>query len=273
MTLTNKWQTTQPPVRLAVPTRGAFAEGTKRLLEQARLSPSIPHNLRKNWPSSSKTSNPLIEVCYYPSASEALNGVIAGKADAAITSLLLSKEINLIHMEKKMTGSSISVLMPSLGFGSAELCLAVKQNSSFVIPSSVLNANIKTPYPHLTREYLQRLSGSYSAHESRNSSSSIIRTKPHSSFNITYCKHCSSEQNLPDENEASALIIPSVTMLIENNLRVLDTILESEAALIAYSSRTSPRATEWTKLKGLQELQSALRSAIETLARTLNNKP
>lgn len=182
-------------IKIAVPNKGRLTEKTIELLQVIGLKfDTQDRNLIAN------VRNANIDIIYVR-ASDIPEYVQDGVVDLGITGLDLIKE----------RGADVKILR-SLGYGNTELVVAVPEKSSIKKVADLKDKNIATSYPALTGKYLK----------SKNVKANIIEVD--GAVEVT-----------PLLGLASAItdLVSTGTTLRANKLTAIDTILVSEAVLLA----------------------------------------
>lgn len=125
-------------LKIAIPNKGRLSEKTIELLQAIGLE----FETQERSLMSQVTNLPI--TILYVRASNIPEYVQDGIVDLGITGLDLVKEqvANIVILKK-------------LGYGNAELVVAVPEKSTIKKISDLKNTNIVTSYPHLTKKYLQ----------------------------------------------------------------------------------------------------------------------
>lgn len=199
-------------MKIAIPNKGRLAEPALRMLERAGVR--AEQQERRLF---SATSIGNVQVLF-ARAADIPRYVESGSADAGITGLDLVAE----------TGCRVPVLL-KLAFGRCRVVLAVPQDSAARKPGDLKGARIATKLPNIAGDYIKR-------------------KKLHAKITVVD----GATEITPYLGVADAIIdhVSTGATLEMNRLRAIDTLLESQACLVA--RRSTPEVRELrTALEGV----------------------
>ncbi len=193
-------------LKIVIPNKGRLSIKTIELLQTIGLEFETQERSLM-----SQVKNLPITILYVR-ASNIPEYVQDGIADLGVTGLDLAKE-----------QAANIVILKKLGYGNADLVVAVPEKSNIKKVSDLKNKNIVTSYPHLTKKYLQ----------SKKIKSNVIEVD--GAVEIT-----------PFLGLADAItdLTSTGTTLKTNKLIPLDTILKSEAILITNNKSQQEKGSE-----------------------------
>ncbi|WP_094227126.1 ATP phosphoribosyltransferase [Methanolobus psychrotolerans] len=183
-------------IRIAIPNKGRLHDPTVSLLKEAGL-PVLEGGTRKLF---AKTSDP--EITYlFARAADIPEYVQDGAADVGITGLDLINE----------TGSDVEILL-DLKFGSANLVLAVPEDSPITSAKELEGMRVATEFPNITAKHFKNLG-----------------------VNIEVIKVSGACEMTPHVGIADAIvdISSSGTTLVTNHLKMIEKVFSSSVYLIA----------------------------------------
>ena len=183
-------------IRIAIPNKGRLHDPTVELLKEAGL-PVLEGGTRKLF---AKTNDPEITILF-ARAADIPEYVQDGAADVGVTGLDLISE----------TGAQVEMLL-DMGFGRANLVLAVPEESNLTTPQSLEGKRIATEFPNITARYFKNLE-----------------------VNVEIIKVSGACELTPHVGVADAIvdISSSGTTLATNHLKMIDKVFTSSVYLIA----------------------------------------
>ena len=183
-------------IRIAIPNKGRLHDPTVELLKEAGL-PVLEGGTRKLF---AKTTDPDITILF-ARAADIPEYVQDSAADVGVTGLDLISE----------TGAQVEMLL-DMGFGRANLVLAVPEESKLTTPQSLEGKRIATEFPNITLRYFKNLG-----------------------VNVEVIKVSGACELTPHVGIADAIvdISSSGTTLATNHLKMIDKVFSSSVYLIA----------------------------------------
>jgi len=215
-------------LRLGLP-KGSLQETTQRLFTQAGFKLRIPE--RSYYPD---IDDPEIE-CILIRAQEMARYVEQGVLDAGITGVDWTRE------NRARVKELADLRAPWPNYGPVRWVVAVKEGSSIRGPRDLAGKRIATEVVNLTRSYLRRHG---------------VRAEVEFSWGATEVKPPLLADAIVDVTETGS-------SLRANQLRVIDTVLESTPRFIANREAV---ASAW-KLRKMERLLLVLRGAIQAIDR------
>ncbi|MDG6243121.1 MAG: ATP phosphoribosyltransferase [Methanolobus sp.] len=183
-------------IRIAIPNKGRLHDPTVTLLKEAGL-PVLEGGTRKLF---ARTTDP--EITYlFARAADIPEYIQDGAADVGITGL------DLIHE----TDADVDILL-DLKFGSANLVLAVPEESPISSANELAGMRVATEFPHITGKYFENLG-----------------------VEIDVIKVSGACEMTPHVGIADAIvdISSSGTTLVTNHLKMIEKVFSSSVYLIA----------------------------------------
>ncbi|WP_407355332.1 ATP phosphoribosyltransferase [Methanolobus sp. WCC5] len=183
-------------IRIAIPNKGRLHDPTVTLLKEAGL-PVLEGGTRKLF---ARTTDP--EITYlFARAADIPEYVQDGAADVGITGLDLIDE----------TEADVDILL-DLKFGSANLVLAVPEDSPITSANELAGMRVATEFPHITGKYFRNLG-----------------------LDIEVIKVSGACEMTPHVGIADAIvdISSSGTTLVTNHLKMIEKVFSSSVYLIA----------------------------------------
>lgn len=219
-------------LRLALP-KGSLEEQTLLLFKQADLEVKKTH--REYNPT---IDDPRIESVKILRPQEIPTFVAEGCFDIGISGhdWITETEVDVVEVA--------DLPYSKAGSGNVRIVVAVHNDSGITVPEDIKpNSRVTTEFPNITRKYFERLG---------------IPVSIHFSYGAT-------EAKVPEIMDVLVDLTETGTTLHRNNLRILDTIMESSTKLIV-----NPRSWEDAgKRKSITEIRTLLLGVIKARGRVI----
>ncbi|MBN2488115.1 MAG: ATP phosphoribosyltransferase [Methanosarcinaceae archaeon] len=205
-------------IRIAIPNKGRLHDPAVNLFKEAGL-PVLEGATRKLY---AKTTDPEITILF-ARAADIPEYVQDGAADVGVTGLDLISE----------TGADVEVML-DLKFGSANLVLAVPEDSPINSAKVLEGMRIATEFPNITKRYFENLG-----------------------VNVEIIKVSGACEITPHVGIADAIvdISSSGTTLVTNHLRMVEKVFSSSVYLIANRESAG-------KIEKIQYIKTAIESVL-----------